>query len=338
MRPFLARRTDLPQIADRQSGLRLCALLVLACRRRVRCGGRRRPVDPARQGLRLHPLQRLDQITAVQRRQVATGMDLLPPACSAATRASPWSWTTPCMSSRRGPNVLYAFDLTQGRLPAALEVPPRREPQRDRRLLLRHRSTAAPFYADGKIIYNLLDGHTVAVDAKTGRGAVEDAGRRPHATARPSPMAPLVVKDRVIVGPSGGEFGIYGWVKALDLKTGQVVWTGAQHRPRRRHARQARHFQAVLRQRHRPRHATSWAEDTWQHGGAPVWGWMSYDPELDLVYYGTGNPRPITPSSASGDNKWTASVLARRPADGSLVWAYQFTPARQLGLRRQRRA
>ncbi len=59
-------------------------------------------------------------------------------------------------------------------------------------------------------------------------------------------MAPFVVKDRVIVGASGGEFGIYGWVKGLDLKTGKIVWTGAQHRSRRRHAGQARHLQAVL--------------------------------------------------------------------------------------------
>ena len=70
----------------------------------------------------------------------------------------------------------------------------------------------------------------------------------------------------------------------------------------------------------------SWASDSWRTGGAPVWGWMSYDPELDLIYYGTGNPSPYNPEQRLGDNKWTTSVLARRPGDGSLVWAYQFTP------------
>ena len=82
---------------------------------------------------------------------------------------------------------------------------------------------------------------------------------------------------------------------------------------------------------------TSWPERRGSSGGAPVWGWLSYDPELDLVYYGIGNPGPYNAEQRPGDNKWTASVLARRPGDGSLVWAYQFTPARQLGLRRQRR-
>jgi len=70
----------------------------------------------------------------------------------------------------------------------------------------------------------------------------------------------------------------------------------------------------------------SWGNDSWRTGGAPVWGWMSYDPDLDLVYYGTGNASPYNPEQRPGDNKWSASVLARRPADGSLVWAYQFTP------------
>jgi PQQ-dependent dehydrogenase (methanol/ethanol family) len=72
--------------------------------------------------------------------------------------------------------------------------------------------------------------------------------------------------------------------------------------------------------------ATTWPGDTWKHGGAPVWGWMSYDPDLDLVYYGVGNPGPYNAEQRAGDNKWTASVLARHPGDGSLVWAYQFTP------------
>jgi PQQ-dependent dehydrogenase (methanol/ethanol family) len=72
--------------------------------------------------------------------------------------------------------------------------------------------------------------------------------------------------------------------------------------------------------------ARSWAGDTWKTGGAPVWGWISYDPELDLIYYGTGNAAPYDPEARAGDNKWSASVLARRPGTGELIWAYQFTP------------
>src|SRR2546426_6838451 len=72
---------------------------------------------------------------------------------------------------------------------------------------------------------------------------------------------------------------------------------------------------------------TTWPPDGWKHGGAPVWGWLSYDPALDLFYYGTGNPAPYNADQRPGDNKWATSVLARRPGDGTLVWAYQFTPA-----------
>jgi lanthanide-dependent methanol dehydrogenase len=71
---------------------------------------------------------------------------------------------------------------------------------------------------------------------------------------------------------------------------------------------------------------STWPGETWKIGGAPVWGWISYDPQLDLVYYGVGNPSPYNAEQRVGDNKWTSSVLARRPSDGSLVWAYQTTP------------
>jgi PQQ-dependent dehydrogenase (methanol/ethanol family) len=70
----------------------------------------------------------------------------------------------------------------------------------------------------------------------------------------------------------------------------------------------------------------TWPGDAWRRGGAPVWGSISYDPELDLIYYGTGNAGPYNPDDRPGDNKWASSVLARRPGDGALVWAYQFTP------------
>jgi PQQ-dependent dehydrogenase (methanol/ethanol family) len=138
-------------------------------------------------------------------------------------------------------------------------------------------------------------------------------------------MAPMVVKDRVIVGASGGEFGIYGWVKGLDANTGKVVWTARNIGP---DADMLIHPETF-----KPPYdhgvdlgASSWADNTWKTGGAPVWGWVSYDPKLDLIYYGTGNPSPYNPEQRVGDNKWTGSVLARRPADGALVWAYQFTP------------
>ena len=138
-------------------------------------------------------------------------------------------------------------------------------------------------------------------------------------------MAAFVVKDRVIVGASGGEFGIHGWAKGLDLATGRIVWTAYNIGPDSLVLARPGTFRPFY-DKGTDLALTSWPKDVWRRGGGPVWGWMSYDPSLDLVYYGVGNPGPYNPDQRVGDNKWTASVLARRPADGSLVWAYQFTP------------
>src|SRR3954469_17657266 len=121
------------------------------------------------------------------------------------------------------PNVLYAFDLTQDGYPLKWKYRPDVSPNAIGESCCDVINRGA-FYADGKIIYNLLDGHTVAIDAASGKELwktrIADV-----AAGETTPMAPLVVKDRVIVGPSGGEFGIYGYVKGLDLKTGKIVWT-----------------------------------------------------------------------------------------------------------------
>jgi lanthanide-dependent methanol dehydrogenase len=221
------------------------------------------------------------------------------------------------------PNVLYAFDLTKEGYPLKWKYRPAVSPNAIGVSCCDVINRGA-VYADGKIVYNLLDGHTVAVDASTGREVwittIADVGR-----GETTPMAPLVVKDRVIVGPSGGEFGVYGWVKGLDLKTGKVLWTAHNLGPDSDMLVSANTFKPFY-DKGAELGKASWPADAWKVGGAPVWGWMSYDADLDLVYYGTGNPAPYNPEQRPGDNKWTSSVLARRPSDGTLVWAYQFTP------------
>ncbi|HVT39783.1 MAG TPA: PQQ-dependent dehydrogenase, methanol/ethanol family [Gemmatimonadaceae bacterium] len=221
------------------------------------------------------------------------------------------------------PNVLYAFDLTKEGYPLKWKY----RPDVSRAALgvaCCDAINRGAFYANGKIVYNLLDGHTVAVDAKTGKELwnVKIADLTDGET---TPMAPLVVRDRVIVGPSGGEFGIHGWTKALDLATGRVAWTAYNEGPDSDVLARAGSFKPFY-DRGADLALKSWPADAWKHAGAPVWGWLSYDPELDLIYYGVGNPGPYNPEQRPGDNKWTNSVLARRPGDGSLVWAYQFTP------------
>ncbi len=259
-------------------------------------------------------------------------------AANAARLRPVWTFSTGVLGGHEGqplvvnhtmyvvtpyPNVLYAFDLTQDGYPLKWKYRPDVNPSAIGIACCDVINRGAA-YADGKIVYNLLDGHTVAVDAATGRELwktkVADLGE-----GETTPMAPLVVQDRVLVGPSGGEFGIYGWLKALDLATGRVVWT----------ARNAGPDSAVLARpgvftpfydRGPDLGLTTWAGDAWRRGGVPVWGWLSYDPELDLVYFGTGNPSPYNAEQRGGDNKWSTSVLARRPGDGALVWAYQLTP------------
>src|SRR5580704_13605502 len=220
------------------------------------------------------------------------------------------------------PNVLYAFDLTQEGFPLKWKYRPAVD-QNAIGLACCDVVNRGASYADGKIVYNLLDGHTVAIDAATGRELwktpIADLTRGETVT-----MAPLVVKNRVMVGASGGEFGILGSINALDLASGHLVWTATNLGPD-----SSMHIGANFKSLYDTGSnlgVTTWPTDAWKHGGGPVWGWLSYDSTLDLVYYGSGNPGPYNPEQRAGDNKWTASVMARRPSDGSLVWAYQFTP------------
>ena len=256
-----------------------------------------------------------------------------------ATRLRPvWTFSTGVLAGHQGqplvvkntmyvvtpwPNVLYAFDLTEEGYPLKWKYRPDVSPNAIGLACCDVISRGA-FFADGKIVYNLLDGHTVAVDAESGR-EVWKTRIGDLQEGETTPMAPLVVKDRVIVGASGGEFGIYGWVKGLDLQTGKVVWTARNLGPDAEVLARPGTFTPFY-DKGIDLGKTSWPGETYRTGGAPVWGWMSYDPELDLFYYGVGNPAPYNPEQRVGDNKWSSSVLARRPSDGSLVWAYQFTP------------
>lgn len=221
------------------------------------------------------------------------------------------------------PNVLYAFDLTQEGYPLRWKYRPAVSPNAIGIACCDSVNRGA-FFADGRIVYNLLDGHTVAVDAASGRQLWSTEIADPS-SGETTTMAPLVAKDRVIVGASGGEFGIYGWLKALDLKTGTVLWTAHNLGPDDDMLIRPGTFKPPYDSGVNSG-ARTWPGDSWKNGGGPVWGSISYDPDLDLIYYGTGNASPYNPEQRVGDNKWTSSVLARRPEDGRLVWAYQFTP------------
>ena len=180
-------------------------------------------------------------------------------------------------------------------------------------------------YFDGKIIYNTLDNHTVAVDADTGEEVWKTRLGDINA-GETMTMAPLVVKGKVLVGNSGGEMGVRGWLTALDAASGEIQWraftTGSDE-------------DVLIGEEFEPFYPAdaepdlgikTWPPGRWEIGGGTVWGWISYDPELDLIYYGTANPGPWNHNQRLGDNKWTASVFARNPDTGMARWAYQWGP------------
>jgi PQQ-dependent dehydrogenase (methanol/ethanol family) len=222
------------------------------------------------------------------------------------------------------PNVAYALDLTKEGAPLKWKYRPENA-QAAQGLACCDVVNRGAAYADGKLIYNLLDGHTVAVDVESGRELwrtrMADLSRGETIT-----MAPLVIKDKVLVGSSGGEMGVRGWIAALSVATGKELWRAYSTGPDRdvRIGPSFKPFYAT--DRGKDLGVTSWPGEAWKIGGGAVWGWLSYDPELDLVYYGTSNPAPWNAAQRPGDNKWTCAILARDPDTGELRWVFQVTP------------
>ena len=219
------------------------------------------------------------------------------------------------------PNILIAIDLTQPKGPVKWSFNPHPDPRAVGIACCDVVNRGAVF-ADGKIIYNTLDANTVAVDAKTGKlvwkTRVGDTNLGETVTS-----APLVVKDRVIIGNSGGELGVRGWVKALAVSDGHVLWTAYNTGPDAE-VKIGPDFKAFYaKDQGKDLGVSSWPPDQWKLGGSTVWGWISYDPELNLVYYGTGNPGVWNTDLRPGANKWSCSIIARNPDDGSARWAYQ---------------
>ncbi len=160
---------------------------------------------------------------------------------------------------------------------------------------------------EGKVFRTTLDAQVQALDAKTGKELWKSKAidyKLGHAMT----VAPLVANGVLITGISGGEYGTRGFIDGWDPDTGKALWR--------------RYTTAVQGEKG----GDTWPGDTAQKGGAPAWLTGSYDPELDLVYWGTGNAGPWNPEFRKGDNLYVSSVLALRPKTGEIVWHYQFTP------------
>ncbi|WP_426535950.1 lanthanide-dependent methanol dehydrogenase XoxF5 [Bradyrhizobium sp. McL0615] len=221
------------------------------------------------------------------------------------------------------PNKVYALDLSQEN-----KIVWKYEPKQDPNVIpvmccdTVNRGVA---YGDGKIFLHQADTTLVALDAKTGQVAWSvkngDPGKGGTGTS-----APLVVKDKVLIGISGGEFGVQCHVTAYDLKTGKQAWRAFSEGPDDQimvdPVSTTEHGKPVGKDSS----LKTWQGDQWKIGGGCTWGWISYDPSLNLVYYGSGNPSTWNPKQRPGDNKWSMTIWARNPDTGVAKWVYQMTP------------
>jgi len=224
------------------------------------------------------------------------------------------------------PNVLYALDLAKAGTPNVVawkyEPKPLPAAQGIACCDVVNRGAAVE---GGRVFFNTLDGQTCAVDAATGRELwktrVGDIQIGETVT-----MAPLVVHGKVYVGNSGGELGVRGWIKALAAADGRVLWTAYNTGPDSA-VKIGPRFQPYYPQdRGTDLGVASWPPDRWQIGGGNVWGFVSYDPEQNLIIHGTGNPGSWNPDLRPGDNKWTCGVFARDADTGEACWFYQWSP------------
>ena len=208
------------------------------------------------------------------------------------------------------PNIVYALDLSREGAPIKWKY----SPIQDEAVIpvaccdTVNRGVA---YAEGRIFLSQLDTHVVALDAATGR-EIWKVKQGDYRRGETLTAAPLVIKDKVITGISGGEFGVRGFLTANDLRTGKQIWRMYSTGPEDEVGY--------------PGSMETWKGDEWKRGGGTTWGWYTYDPELDLLYYGTGNPGAWNPDQRPGDNKWSMSIFVRNPDTGIAKWAYQKTP------------
>jgi methanol dehydrogenase (cytochrome c) subunit 1 len=175
------------------------------------------------------------------------------------------------------------------------------------------------------IFLNQLDGHVVALNAKTGQ-MIWKMENSDIAMGSTLTVAPFVVKDKVIVGTSGAELGVRGYATAFNIKDGKQAWRVYATGPDE-DIKLAKNFNAA-----NPHYGQfglglkTWEGDAWKIGGGTNWGWYAYDSDLEMLYYGSGNPAPWNETMRPGDNKWTMTIWGRDVNTGEAKFGYQKTP------------
>ena len=186
-------------------------------------------------------------------------------------------------------------------------------------------------YAEGKLFLHQADTSLVAIDAKTGKELWKVVNGDPK-KGETGTGSPIVTKDKVIIGISGAEFGVRCHVTAYDIATGKKVWRAYSMGPDSDILVDPDKTLSLGKPVGKDSSLKTWTGDQWKIGGGSTWGYMAYDPELNLVYYGTGNPSTWNPAQRAGpdgkqiDQKWSMTMFARNPDTGMAAWAYQMTP------------
>ena len=180
-------------------------------------------------------------------------------------------------------------------------------------------------YADGMIFLPQADTTVVALDAASGEVKWSTKIGDP-AIGETLTMATMPVKDKLMVGISGGEYGVRGRVTALNLADGTEAWKAYSTGPDDEMLVDPETTTHLGKPIGADSSLNSWEGDQWKIGGGPIWGWFSYDPDLNLFYYGTGNPSTWNAAQRPGDNKWSMTIMARDADTGMAKWFYQMTP------------
>ena len=221
------------------------------------------------------------------------------------------------------PNIVYALDLNHDG-----KILWKYEPRQDPNVIpvmccdTVNRGVA---YGDGKILLHQADTTLVALDAKTGKVSWSVKTDDPSKGATGTD-APMVVKDKVYVGVSGGEFGVRGWLAAYSLADGKQVWRAYSEGVDKDLLVDPQKTTMLGKPIGENSSLATWQGDQWKIGGGDTWGWYSYDPQTNLIYYGSGNPSTWNPKQRPGDNRWSMTIFARDADTGMAKWVYQMTP------------
>ena len=255
------------------------------------------------------------------------------------------------------PNNIYALDLNDNQK-VVWSYFPKQDPS-VQAVLCCDNVNRGLGYGDGKIFLQQNDGTLVALDAASGKKVWDVKNTDPKVGAT-NTNAPHVIKDKVLTGCSGAEFGVRCFIQAYNIKDGSVAWKAYSTGPDAEVLigkdfnkdtplysalsvyedvaggnKQGGSFKKIdtakLKGGEKDLGLKTWlkpqaVKDGWQHGGGSVWGWWPYDPKTNLVYYGTGNPSVWNPDVRPGDNKWSMTVFARDLNTGVARWGMQMTP------------